>query len=58
MTAVEMTLSYEWEERRLPISTDPTELMSVSPKMLRKMFSPEAWPPGLLNPMIGKAGCP
>jgi len=51
-------LSYEWEEKRLLISTDPTELMSVCPKMLRKMFSPEAWPPGLLNPMIGKVGCP
>ena len=42
----------------MPTSTDPTELMSVFPKMSRRMFSPEAWPLGLLNPTIEKAGCP
>jgi len=42
----------------LPISTARTELTSVFPKMSRRMFSPEAWPLGLLNPTIEKAGCP
>ena len=42
----------------MPIFTGPTELMFVFPKMSRRMFSPEAWPPGLLNPTIGKVGCP